>query len=338
MSRLCGAMHRDVTTHPRSQLFALASGFMVTQAIGAAVRLGIADLVSQRQRSAGELASAVGADPDAVRRLLRTLASLGIFVEQDGVIAHTPMSEQLCRGVPGSFAAHSLLLSEFQYRTWGEAFETFRTGEPAFAKVYGRPLFDWLAEHPVEAETFNEAMAGGAAVRREPLLSRDWSGVSTVVDVGGGNGTMLVSLLQRHPELSGIVFDLPHAAGDATRTIAVAGLGDRCSFVAGSFFDAAPAGADIYVLSAILHDWDDESSDSILRSVRSAMSPTSKLVLLESVIAAGNAPDFAKILDLHMLVALGGRERTEDEWRTLLSRNGLKVARVESGLIEADPD
>jgi hypothetical protein len=319
----------------RARLFMLASGFMVTQAIGAVVRLGIPELVSARQRSTAELADAVGADPLSLHRLLRALASVGVFAERNGVIAHTPMSELLCRGVPGSFAAQSLMFSEIQYRTWGEAFETFRTGEPAFARVYGSPLFEWLADHPVEAAIFTEAMAGGAAVRRTPLLSWDWSGVSTVVDVGGGSGVTLVSILAENPTLTGIVFDLHHVERDATDVIEGAGLGDRCRFVGGNFFDGVPAAADVYVLSAILHDWDDGPASSILRSVHDAMTPTSRVLVADSVIAAGNEQDNAKLVDLLMLVVLGGRERTEDEWRTLLARNGLTVVRAESGCIEA---
>ena len=326
------------TQQARSQLFMLASGFMLTKAIGTVVRLGVSELVSERPRSAAELASAVAADPQSMQRLLRALASVGVFAEQGGVIAHTPMSELLCRGVPGSFAAQSLMFSEVQYPTWGEAFETFRTGEPAFARVHGSPMFEWLADHPVEAATFTEAMAGGAAVRRQPLLSWDWSGVSTVVDVGGGNGMTLVSLLARHPALTGIVFDLPHVERDATAVIEGAGLADRCHFAGGDFFDGVPAAADVYVLSAILHDWDDGPASSILRSIHEAMTPTSRVLVADAVIAAGNEQDNAKLLDLLMLVALGGRERTEDEWRTLLSRNGFTVVRVESGLIEAVRD
>jgi hypothetical protein len=325
----------SATQRARARLFRLASGFMLTQAIGTVVRLGIPELVSARRRSAAELASAVAADPPSLRRLLRALASVGVFAEQDGVIAHTPMSELLCRGVPGSFAAQSLMFADVQYRTWSEAFETFRTGEPAFARVHGSPMFEWLADHPVEAATFTEAMAGGAAIRREPLLSWDWSAVSTVVDVGGGNGMTLVSILARHPTLTGIVFDLPHVARDATEVIEGAGLRDRCQFVGGNFFDGVPAAADVYVLSAILHDWDDGPAASILRSIHEAMTPRSRVLVADAVITAGNEQDNAKLLDLLMLVALGGRERTEDEWRTLLSRTGFAVVRVESGLIEA---
>lgn len=326
-----------MTPQARAQLFSLASGFMVTRAIAAAIRLGLPELVSERPRSAEDLAAAASADPDAVRRLLRALASVGVFADVGGAVTHTPMSQLLVRGVPGSFAAQALFMAEVQYRTWADALETFRTGEPAFPRVYGQPMFDWLDAHPAESALFTEAMAGGAAVRRRSLLDQDWAGVSTVVDVGGGNGTTLVPLLLEHRGLHGTVFDRPDVEQDAMRTIDEAGLAGRCRFVGGSFFQGVPAGADVYVMSAILHDWDDTSCDAILQVVRAAMSPSSRLLLAESVMASGDAPDNAKLMDLHMLVALGGRERSEVEWRSLLSRNGFSSVRVEDGLVEGSP-
>lgn len=327
-----------MTAQERAALFSLASGFMVTKAIVAAVRLGLPELVNERPRSAAELAAAAGADPDAVRRLLRALASLGVFARDGGVVTHTSLSRLLCRGVPGSFAGQALLLGELQYPTWGESLETFRTGEPAFPRTHqGLPLFAWLDGHPDLSALFTEAMAGGAAFRRQVLLDQDWSGVSTVVDVGGGNGTTLVGLLLEQPGLSGTVVDRPDVEADAIRTIEAAGLAQRCRFAAGSFFDAVPAGADVYVMSAILHDWDDASCDAILRVVRAAMAPTSRLLLVDSVVSDGDEPDNAKLMDLHMMVVLGGRERSENEWRSLLSRNGFTTLRVEPGLVEAGP-
>lgn len=327
-----------MSAQERAQLFSLASGFMVTRALVAAVRLGLPELVTERPRPAEELAAAAGAAPDAVRRLLRALAALGVFAHDGAQVTHTPMSRLLCRGVPGSFAAQVLLLGELHYPTWGESLETFRTGAPAFPRVHGRPLFDWLDAHPAESALFTEAMAGGAVVRRQVLLEQDWSGVSTVVDVGGGNGTTLVGLLLSHPGLAGTVVDRPEVEADARRTIAAAGLADRCRFVPGSFFDAVPAGADVYLMSAILHDWDDASCDTILRVVRAAMTPASRLLLVESVVRDGDEPDNAKLMDLHMMVALGGRERSEDEWRSLLARNGLTAVGIRAGLLQARPD
>jgi hypothetical protein len=327
-----------MTAQPRAELFRLASGFMITKAIGAAVELGLPELISERNRSAAELASAAGADPDAITRLLRALASVGIFTDDGGVIRHTPMSELLARDTAGSFAAQALVLSGYQYLTWGESLQSFRTGLPAFPAVHGQPIFDWLAEHPEQASQFNEAMSGGASLRREPLLERDWSGESTVVDVGGGSGSTVIALLLAHPHLHGVVFDLPHVEGEATAAIELAELSARCRFVGGSFFESVPSDADVYVMSAILHDWDDAAAAAILQTLRAAMRPDSRLVLLESVIADGNEPDVAKLADLHMLVALGGRERTEPQWRALLTGADFRVDGIRSGLVEARLD
>jgi len=317
-----------MTAQPRAELFRLASGFMITKAIGAAVQLGLPELVSERNRSAAELASAAGADPDAITRLLRALASVGVFTDDDGVIRHTPMSELLARDAAGSFAAQALVLSGYQYLTWGESLESFRTGLPAFPAVHGQPIFDWLAEHPEQASQFNEAMSGGASLRREPLLDRDWSGVSTVVDVGGGSGSTVIALLLAHPHLRGVVFDLPHVEGEARAAIEQAELSARCRYVGGSFFESVPPGADVYVMSAILHDWDDDDAVKILTNIRSAIAPDGKLLLLESVLPERSSSDLGLLIDLEMLVAVGGKERTHAEWATLLSRAGFRLNRV----------
>jgi hypothetical protein len=324
---------------PRVRLLQLLGGFMITKTIGAVVRLGIPELVAERPRPAAELAAASGADPDALRRALRTLASVGVFAEEDGLIRHTELSKLLRPDAPASLEPQALLFSGLHFSTWEDAFETFRTGEPAFPRVHGAPLFDWLGEHPEEAETFNRAMAGGAVGRRKPLLERDWTGVETVVDVGGGTGATLTALLARHEHLRGTVFDLEHARDGAEQAIEAAGLAERCTFAAGSFFDEVPAGADAYVLSAILHDWDDEHAGAILRTCRTAATAATRLLVVDSVISSGAEPDWAKLIDLHMLVALGGRERSEEEWRALLGANGwrLDVVTPEPALLEATP-
>jgi O-methyltransferase/methyltransferase family protein len=327
-----------VSVPPRVQLLNLAAGFMITQTIGALVRLGIPELVTERPRSVSELADASGANPDALRRALRALASLGIFEQAEGVVRHTELSELLRRDAPSSIEGQARLFSGFQYATWADAFETFRTGEPAFARVHGKPMFDWFDDHPDEADTFNRAMEQRGVGRRTPLLERDWSRERTVVDVGGGTGATLTALLAAHPHLSGTIVDLEHARAGAEAAIAAAGLGDRCAFVAGSFFEELPAGADAYVLSAILHDWSDERASAILRTCRAAMRPDARLFLVEAVIAPGDDPDWMKLLDLHMLVALGGRERSEDEWRDLLTANGFRLEPLAvPGLLEAAP-
>ena len=322
---------------PRVRLLNLAAGFMVTQTIGAVVRFGIPELVTERPRSVADLAEASGANPDALRRALRALASLGVFEHADGVVRHTELSELLRRDAPGSVEGQARLFSGFQYAAWADAFETFRTGEPAFPRVHGRPMFDWFEEHPEAAATFNRAMEQRSVGRRAPLVDRDWSRELTVVDVGGGTGATLAALLAAPPHLSGTIVDLELARDGAEAAIAAAGLGDRCAFVVGSFFEEVPTGADAYVLSAILHDWSDEEASAILRTCRAAMSGGARLFLVEAVIAPGDEPDWMKLLDLHMLVALGGRERSEAEWRALLESSGFRLDAAGDGLLEASP-
>ncbi len=320
----------------------LLGGFMVTQALGVAARLDLAELVAERPRTADELAGATGADADALRRLLRTLASIDVFAhDEGGIVRNTELSELLRDSAPGSirWIAHSM--SGEHYRAWADAPESFATGKPAFPRVFGAPYFDWLADHPREAEVFNRAMGGSASMRQGALVAADWSQTESVVDVGGGTGTMLAAVLGAHEHLRGVVFDLPLARSGAEETIAAAGLSGRCSFVAGSFFEAVPEGADAYVLSQILHDWEDDRAAAILRVCRAAARPDSRLLLVEGVLAPGDAPDWKKLLDLHMLVLVGGRERTADEWEALLAAGGFRLDRIVDGdttsVLEASP-
>jgi hypothetical protein len=322
----------------RGRMLGLLGGFIVTQALGTAARLELAELVHQQPRTPRELAEATGADADALARLLRALASVGVFAHVDGAVHQTELSELLRDGVPGSIRAHAELFSGVHYGVWADADRSLRTGEPAFERAVGRPFFDWLEEHPEESRMFHRSMAAGAAARRAALLARDWSGVETIVDVGGGTGAMLTALLAQERHLRGIVLDQPHLRRDAEAAIEAAGVADRCSFAGGSFFDEIPGGADAYVLSQILHDWPDGDAVAILERCREAVAPASRLLLIEAVLAPGDDPDWWKLLDLHMLVVLGGRERTETEWGALLRRGGFELLPgAQQFLLEASP-
>jgi O-methyltransferase domain len=227
------------------------------------------------------------------------------------------------------------------FRAWATLGETIRSGSPAFDRVFGAPLFDYLSEHDQSRETFNKAMAGTAVARLEVLLAEDWSDVRRLVDVGGGRGTLVAAMLSRYPEMHGVVFDLPAVVDEATRHLSECGLGSRSTVLGGDFFDEIPAGGDLYVLSQILHDWNDDEAVAILRACRVAILEHGCLVLLEQVVPPGDEPSYAKLLDLQMLVMLTGRERTEDEWRELLAAGGFElqrvVTRVRSSLLEAVP-
>lgn len=333
---------RTLSNQANVELRRKIMGFIVAQAIHAVTEAGVVDALAGGPLPVDGLAAATGTDPDALRRFLRALTAEGVFAEQPaGTFALTELGDLLRSDTPGSLRHFSTLMVGEAYQVWELAGHSLRTGESAFATRFGKPLFDWLGDHPHKAAEFDAAQAGLVALRLLPLLDRAWSGVSTVVDVGGGNGSLLARLLERHPHLSGTLLDQPHAVDQARGTLARAGVDGRCRLVPGDFFAAVPEGADVYVLAQILHDWDDEQAARILARCRAAMPDHARLLVLEQAIADDGQPHPAKLLDLHMLVLLGGRERTETEWRTLLGGAGFAVTDIShharSSLIEARP-
>ena len=256
-------------TDTRAALLADTYGFMVTQAIGTVARAGIADLVADGRETIPELAAESGLTADSLYRILRALAALEIFSFDGSVVRNTPKSELLRADVPGSVAWIAQSFANEHYRVWEKADHAFRTGTAATPEVLGTGYFEWLGDHPDEAAIFNRAMAAASALKLQSLDQAEWSD-GLVVDVGGGTGGLLSGLLARHPLLRGVVVDLPHSQEVALATFEAAGVADRCTFVSGNFFESVPAGGDAYVLSHILHDWDDEPALRILRAIRSA--------------------------------------------------------------------
>jgi len=308
---------------PESRIWNLVRGALGTRALALVADLRVADALATGPRPVEAVARTVGADPDTLRRLLRALASDGVFAEDEpGMFRNTPASE-LLRGGWGDFAH---LFGGVWLRTVSEL--DAGTGAPTFPRAFGTDFWTWLAEHPDERAAFDCAMEQGKERRAERLVAAGWRGDEVVVDVGGGNGTLLVELLRRHPGLRGIVFDLPETNRDE------AVLGDRIEFVAGDFFESVPAG-DVYVLSTILHDWPDERAATILRTIRAAAPAGARLLLPDAVVPSGNEPHGAKWLDLLLLALFAGRERDEAQWRGLLEEAGFEPVRVEDGLIEA---
>jgi hypothetical protein len=300
-------------------------GALVTRALALVADLRVADALAAGPRSVDDVARENGADPDVLRRLLRALASDGIFAEESpGVFRNTETSALMVGDGGWRDFAHLFGGS------WLDAIAELRTdGDASFPRRHGAEFWAWLAAHPEERAAFDRAMLQGHQGRLERLETVDWRGDETVVDVAGGTGALLLALMERHPAMRGIVFDLPETVRDESA------FGDRCTFVEGSFFDSVPAGADVYVLATILHDWDDERAVAILRTIRAAARDDSRLVLLESVIEPGNEPGGAKWLDLLMLVIAAGRERDEAQWRELLAAGGFEAVRIGGGLIEA---
>ena len=216
-----------------------------------------------------------------------------------------------------------------QFRAWAEIDYSIQTGEIAFEKVFGRPIFDYLGENSDKAKIFDAAMVGIHGRESDVILDAyNFAGIGVLADVGGGNGSQITGILQKHTTMKGILFDLPHVIQRAQNPIEAAGLSDRCELVSGSFFDAVPAGADAYMMRHIIHDWDDEKSLTILRNCHQAMSANSKLLVVESVIPAGNEPFGGKFLDLVMMLIPGGKGRTEDEYRSLFDKGGFELTRV----------
>jgi hypothetical protein len=312
---------------PEHRLWDLLRGALATKAFGIAADLGVADKLAAGSRPVGELAEETGADSDTLHRILRALASDGVFAEDEpGVFRNTEASELLRSDRADRWPEFAHLFGEVCFAAVGSL--NPRRTDVAFTRAYGTDFWSWLAEHPAERSNFDKAMESGRSELADRLAELEWRQDETVVDVGGGTGTLLRELLTRRPQLRGIVFDLPETDRDQ------ATFDDRIAFVPGSFFDRVPEG-DVYILAKILHDWDDETASAILRVVRAAASEGARLLVLDSVVPPGNEPAGVKWLDLLMLVLQRGRERTESDWRGLLEGADFRVEQIEDGLIQA---
>ncbi|GAB4147478.1 MAG: methyltransferase [Planctomycetaceae bacterium] len=305
-------------------------GYWISQAIYAAAKFNIADLLKDGPKSVEQLAEESSANPDALYRLLRALASMGIFAEGESRhFSLTPLAAFLRSDVPGSKHALALMTGDEQFKAWGEIEYSIRTGNVAFDKVFGKPIFDYLGENPDKAKIFDAAMTGIHGREAGGVVeSYDFSEFNVVADIGGGNGSQLISILEANPNLRGILFDLPHVIERARPNFEEHGLLNRCELVAGSFFESVPEGADAYIMRHIIHDWDDEKSKTILQNCHRAMSDNAKLLVIESVIPPGNDFFPGKLLDLTMLLIPGGKERTEEEFRDLFGEVGFELSSV----------
>jgi SAM-dependent methyltransferase len=316
----------------RERLLSIIRGFRMTQAVYVATRLGIPDLLADGPRDLEELAQETDSHPPSLRRLLSALAAFGVL-EKVGPqrFALTEVGLPLRTGIPGSLRPNVLFsLNEAHWRPWGHLLHTVRTGETAFNHVHGSSLFEFLDKNPEEANLFNMGMMGNSpAHARLVAAAYDFSRMGLVVDVAGGRGRLLATILERNAHLRGILFDLPHVVESARELIAEAGVIDRCDFVSGNFFETVPDGGDAYVLRNIIHDWGDDQAVAILMACRRAMADGARLVLVERYVP--DDPREAPMIhhaDLEMLVNVGGQERTTDEYATLLTRSGLRLART----------
>ena len=307
---------------PPVRMIELLGGFRISQALYAAAALGVADQLVAGPAPVKALAERVGAHAPSLHRLLRTLASVGVFTEPEpGVFALTPLGQTLTSSQPGSMRDLAIMWMETHYAPFAELIQTIRTGRPAAEHLYGEPFFAWLSHHPEQTSRFTGAMANltSGGFKSAAIASLPLDGTRTIVDIGGADGTVLATILAGHPHMHGVLFDLPHVITDAPRTLASHGVDDRVNCVGGDFFESVPAGADAYLVSVVLHNWPDQHAQRILANIAAAGGSGARLLMIEFVVPPGDTPHPSKMSDLNMLAMLDGKERTETEWRGLLT-------------------
>jgi SAM-dependent methyltransferase len=306
-------------------------GYRLSQALHVAAQLRIADLLSDGAKDVAQLAHVAGAHAPSLRRLLRVLASEGVFVETaPDRFELTPLAALLRSDVPDSLRERAVFDGEeCNWRAWGQLLHSVTTGAPAFAHAHGAGLFEYLAAHPAAGAAFDRLMAEQTApMARAVAGAYDFADLETIVDVGGGHGVLVATILAANPDLRGILFDQPHVVAAAGPILEAAGVAGRCAIVAGDFFAAVPEGGDACLLKFVLHDWDDERARRILQNCRRALPASGRLLVVECLVPPANESGYARYLDLNMLVLASGRERSEQEYATLFAAAGFALARI----------
>ena len=325
-------MNQPVNETPvPAQILQVIMNFWGSRAVYVFARLGIPDLLKSGPKTAEELASATKMHAPSLYRVLRALSSIGfVRATADGRFAQTPLSEVLVTDAPGSLRWFTISeLGQEHYPAWGNLMHSVKTGEIAFDNFFGVDIWKYFEQNPEDGAVFNNSMSGVTSAINEEIRSLyDFSSFRTVVDIGGGHGALITSILQANPKVKGILFDAPPVIEGARSKIDAAGLADRCETVAGDFFKSVPAGGDAYFMKWIIHDWNDERAITILKNIRNQMQPNGKVIIVDAVVPENNEPDFSKFFDLNMLVMTGGKERTEKEFAQLLNAAGFKLLRV----------
>lgn len=326
-------MPEQPTPPPEAIALQLFFGKALAMAASVACKLRIPDKLANGPRSVEDLAKETASHAPSLNRVLRALAGAGVFAtDRQGRYQLTEVSQLLRTGVHGSMRGIiDYLGSPWSWNAWGDLLHSVRTGETAFNHVFGEGCFDHLSKHAGEGAVFNEGMTGFSTLTAPAVAEAyDFSTFGTIVDVGGGHGKLLLTILQKGPGVRGIVFDAPHVVEGAIPAIEQAGLKDRCRAEGGNFFQAVPAGGDAYMMKHIIHDWNDTDCATILRHCRSVIPATGRLLVIDMVVPPGDEPHPSKLLDLEMMAIASGQERTEDEFRRLFAGAGFQLTRIVS--------
>lgn len=315
---------------PEAILTQTIMGSLNAQAVYVAAKLGVADSLVDGPKGIDELAKSVDADTSSLYRVMRALASLGVFAEDAGkVFRLTPMSEFLRSDVDGSLRDVAIFMGEdWHWRVWGQTLYSVKTGKEAWSRVHGASVFPYFSKNPEAARIFDDAMSSLTSLATKAVTEAyDFSEIKTLVDVAGGHGKLLAGILEANPSVRGALFDLPHVIERAEENGLLGSVKSRCDFVSGDFFEKVPR-ADGYIMKHIIHDWSDEEATKILRNISNEMEPNGRVLLVEMVIGEVNQPDMGKVMDIEMLVSPGGKERTAEEYRELFAGAGLKLTRI----------
>lgn len=328
-AKLEGEMSND-DVNLRDVMMRMTDGFQVSAAIHVVATLGIADLLANGPRTIDDLAHASDCHVSALDRILRALASVGVFTNTEGCFALTPLAQYLRSDHPQSTRAWAMQVGQdYFWTSWGHLLHCVRTGEPAFPALYEMSAWEFREAHPEENAIFNAAMTAITADNMDAVVTAyDFSGIRVLADIGGGEGRLLAEIVRANPEMRGILFDQAHVVSNAHDIFRQAGVSERMDVCTGNFFESVPTGADAYIMKMIVHDWDDAAAVVILQKCRAAIPPDGRLLIVDRVLKSGNVPDPARFMDINMLVMLGGRERTADDFERILADAGFQLARV----------
>ena len=331
MSAMQNSSGEAVQPSPVVLLRDLVTGMRFTQLIYVAAKLGIADLLKDGSKSIDELASKVGAHPRALYRVLRALASIGIFAEVgDRKFELTALGEPLQDRVPGSVRASAIMNGdEWRWKPWGDLLNCVKTGDTPFNRVFGMRPWEYRAKNAEASTNFNENMSGNTVrSARAVVEAYDFSGVNRVVDIAGGRGAFIAAILERYPHLQGVLTDLPAVANEAKAYIKSEGVEDRCEIIGGDYFESVPSGGDIYILKSVIEDEQDDGAVDLLKNCRRAMGNNARLLIVDKILSPHGSPSPANVFDVMMMVMAGGQLRTEEEFRALFEKAGFKVNRI----------